>query len=758
MGNRICAYASGIAGLVFASVATNARAEDIALPPITSADDPVLSTTVVRIANALLAEPAGEESAERLDASFWLQLAAERTRDAERTIRRLRDIRRPTDPVGADAALVEYELYAKAKTHQKEAKVAFEDAYRRVFREVVEKLDDKAAYYVEYYLSAPGLLGRMRGDLEGFVGQKKTKLDRAEAIDLVKKTELYAIARATESLRASLVAEDDDRRYLIDDQIKVRGSDGATISTTLYRRRGVNIPQPAAFFFSIYTDAGRGVAREAAAHGYVGVVSESRGKRLSPDPISPYEFEVVDTNAVIDWIVHQPWSDGQVGMWGNSYAGFAQWAATKKLHPALKTIAPSAAAIPGFGLPMENNVFLNVNYGWAFYVTDNRFLDEKVYFDRDRWGSLTQRWYESGRPHRELDRVDGTPNPLFQRWLAHPAFDAYWQKMVPYGADYARIKIPVLTITGYYDDGQISAIEYLRQHYQHDPNADHYLLIGPYQHFSAQSPRKPRVVNGYAIDSVAQIDTKAIIFGWMDWVMRGGPKPTLLSDKINFQVMGANEWRHASSLAKTSARIVTFHLSTDRDGPYHKLTERPPKSSGFLDQTVDLNDRKTSTNLYYYPDPVILDAPSLEGAYAFVTEPFAKPVSIDGMIEGEMKVVINKRDFDLNVVFYELMPDGKLFHLSYFVGRASFAKDETRRTLLTPGKLESIPFKRMRMTSRRMSTGSRLLVVVNVNKNPFAQVNYGTGKDVADESIADGKEPLHVRWSNASTIRVQMTP
>lgn len=37
---------------------------------------------------------------------------------------------------------------------------------------------------------------------------------------------------------------------------------------------------------------------------------------------------------------------------------------------------PSAAAIPGLGLPMENNIFLNANYGWAY---------------------------------RELDQVDGTP-------------------------------------------------------------------------------------------------------------------------------------------------------------------------------------------------------------------------------------------------------------------------------------------------------------------------------------------------------------
>lgn len=71
----------------------------------------------------------------------------------------------------------------------------------------------------------------------------------------------------------------------------------------------------------------------------------------------PYEYETKDVNAVIDWIIQQSWSNGRVGMYGGSYSGFAQWAAAKYLHPALKTIVPYVAAIPGLGLPMENNVF-----------------------------------------------------------------------------------------------------------------------------------------------------------------------------------------------------------------------------------------------------------------------------------------------------------------------------------------------------------------------------------------------------------------
>lgn len=44
-----------------------------------------------------------------------------------------------------------------------------------------------------------------------------------------------------------------------------------------------------------------------------------------------------------------------------------------------------------------------------------------------------------------------------------------------------------------------------------------------------------------------------------------------------------------------------------------------------------------------------------------------------------------------------------------------------------------------------MEKGNRLLVMLNVNKNNFAEVNYGTGKDVATEDIHDAGEPLKIQ-------------
>jgi hypothetical protein len=326
--------------------------------------------------------------------------------------------------------------------------------------------------------------------------------------------------------------------------------------------------------------------------------------------------------------------------------------------------------------------------------------------------------------------------------------------MIPYKDEFARINIPVLTITGYYDDGQISALEYFKDHYKYNSNANHYLLIGPYDHFGSQRSRKDPVLRGYASDPVAQIDTPEITFEWLDYVMRGGKKPELLKDRVNYEVMGANEWKHAASLEGMSNQKLTLYLTGVKDGDRYRLSKEKPSEPSSLPQVVDLADRKHSTNSDYYPFPIVGAKPDFSTGYAFVSEPFDAPVEVDGTLSGEIKAIINKKDVDIGVTLYEVMPNGELFHLTYFLGRASYARDMSVRNLLTPGNVESIPFDRTRMVSRRLSKGSRLLVTLNVNMNPFAEINYGTGKDVADENISDAKEPLRIEWRTDSYVTI----
>lgn len=565
---------------------------------------------------------------------------------------------------------------------------------------------------------------------------------------------LFLIVLNTSAQQANGTKPEDSKSlYDIQDDVLIKTRDGALISAIVVRKKGITTPQPIILQFTIYVrDRDIKGLKEAADNGYVGVMAYSRGKRLSPDEIFPYEHDGKDAYDVIDWTSKQSWCNGKIGMFGGSYNGFTQWASAKKLHPALKTIVPYVANRPGMGLPMENSVFINPNYEWAFYVTNNKTLDTVVGDDRKRFRTMQDKWWNSGTAYRKIDSIDGTPNKYLQKWLLHPGYDKYWQDMVPYKDEFAQINIPILSIDGYYNDSQISSLYYLREHVKYNKNAEHYLVIGPYGHFGAQKGGDP-TINDYKVDPIAIFNTKKLTYEWFNYILKGGPKPAVLKDKINYEVMGANEWRHAPSLEKMSNGFLKLYLTNTKSKDKYLLSDKKPAKSGFLPQEVDFANREISNN-DYYPDPIIRKELDTINGYFFISEPLDKPILVNGAFEGEIKALINKKDMDLGVVLYELMPNGEYFHLSYFLGRASYAKDITTRNLLVPNKIESIPFTNTRLVSKQLSKGSRLVVVINVNKNAFAQLNYGTGKDVSDETIKDAKEPLKIKWYNDSFVKI----
>ncbi|MDF0718099.1 CocE/NonD family hydrolase [Muricauda sp. 334s03] len=580
-----------------------------------------------------------------------------------------------------------------------------------------------------------------------------------------------ASCKQKESVQSPRSVTENGTSYLIQDSILISTQDGAKIHAIVVRNAETKEPTPAVLFHTIYArkdDLKK--AKMAADHGYVGIVSYTRGKGLSPDSIVPYKYETNDTYEVIDWISKQDWSDQKVGMYGGSYVGFTQWASVKhKVHPALKTIVPSVSAAPGIAEPMENGVHQNFHYPWHHYVSNNKYLDTTLYYNGQRWHDLNMKWYEKGVAYCAMDSLDGLPNPQFRERLLHPTIDVYWQNMIPYKADFTHIDIPVLATTGYYDGGQIGTQYYLREHTKYNKNAEHYLVIGPYTHFGAQA--KPNAhIFGYDIDSVAQIDITELIFEWFDHTLKGKAKPTLLQDKINYQVMGGNKWGHAPSLEQMANDTLRYYLGNQRSGVafgslfgtgnngkdiHYSLSEEPLDPNGYLEQTIDFSDRGNLTWNSSGWRNIVSDSLMVGNGFSFATEPFDSDFELNGSFGGEISVSINKKDFDYNVLLFEQTPEGKFFALALpYVGRASYVLDKENRQLLTPNVKTKLPFGIVRMTSKKISKGSRLVAVVNGIKAPFSDVNYGTGKNVSEETIKDADEPLVIKWYGDGYIAI----
>lgn len=736
---------------------SRAEAQTFDFPGAAVEDAAVLSQVMPGLAREVIPVYKEEDRRKYLANLFRLQIVAGQYADAGRTLASLRALGEEGDPLQGRAARVLFGIYAEAKA---KGGTDFGEAFRGSFREALGRLDDRTSALVIRSLNTD-LFAVQQTVNDALAPQRgQSTLSLANALALVRAYQGDEVLRSLAPLAAPLIEEDDQRRYVIEKDLQIRTPEGATVCALVVRPRSAKGRLPALLNFTIYANPKTLLeeARRTASNGYAGVEGLTRGKGCSPDKPVPYEKDGADAAAVIDWISRQEWSDGRVGMFGGSYEGFTQWAAAKHRPKALKALMPSVAVAPGIDTPMEGQVIQSFNYYWPFYTTTNKTLDDGPYNDRGRWWRMNREWYVSGQAYRSMEKIDGTPNPFWDRWLDHPSYDSYWQGMIPYRKEFARIDIPVLSTTGYYDGAEIGALYYVLQHHQYHPGAEHYLVIGPYDHVRGQRGTISRLGNpqtflrGYETDPVAQIDLGELRYQWFDFVFKGGPKPAILKDKVNYQVMGANEWRHAPSLAAMSPQTLRFHLSPEQNGDDYQLT-RKSTSGVFIPQKVDLADR-TDIDVMVPGGGIVDKELNRSTALVFVSDPFLKLIELSGLFSGRLDFIANKKDLDFSVELYEQTAQGEYFELSFYMGRASYVRDRGQRQLLKPGRRQQLDFTSGRLTSRKFATGSRLVAVLRILRSPGAQINYGTGKDVSDETIADAKEPLNVQWLGSSFLEV----
>ncbi|WP_185116423.1 CocE/NonD family hydrolase [Chryseobacterium vrystaatense] len=726
------------------------QAQKLYFPKTAVNDSLVLEKQIALLATKLMSQPTllklkKDKRLTYLDHLLRLQMVA---KDYKKSIATLADYRNEYAANNmAGNKFILYEFYSMAKVIEEKENISFSNALQKAFNKKYESLSDQLATKVG--IAVDGDVIDARKTLHKTLDKQKDKdsIDYASALALCRSYLNYKTFSSTKPQIIQLAASKDAEKFITETK-DLKTKNGNTLTITIVRKKENTSPLPVILTNNIYAGSFDPLfGKRAAVYNYVGAVVNTRGKRNSNDENNPFEHESQDIYEVIDWVSRQPWSNGKVGMIGGSYLGFSQWAAVKKLHPALKTIVPQVAVGIGIDYPAQNNIFMNYMLQWIQYVTNNKLTDEADFNNSSKWDSINTAWYKSGKSFRALDTISGKPSKIFQRWLDHPGYDTYWQKMVPYKEDFARINIPILTTTGYYDDDQIGAMYYFKQHHQYNKNANHYLVIGPYDHGGAQSYGFT-YVNGNPIDPAARISIDDLAFSWFDYILKNGKKPALLKDRVNFQVMNTNTWKHVSSLEKMHTSTVKFYL---QDHKNHSSVFNKPAAKNFIRQTVDFKNRDQK-DLYHAVSKI--DSLKTTTSLYFESEVLDKDLIISGNMSGFFNVSINKKDFDTEAYLYQIKPDGKSFLLSSHLVRASYAKNNEVRQLLEPGKTEQIPINNSIIISKKIEKGSKLVLLVGVNKNSSWQINYGTGKDVSDETIRDSGEPLEIKWYNDSYVEI----
>ena len=564
---------------------------------------------------------------------------------------------------------------------------------------------------------------------------------------------IWAIAAGGCARIASAAEQGEKREKQIDLLwgVKIPMRDGVRLDATVYKPHEQKQPLPVIFTLTPYTaDSYLERARYFAKNGYVFALIDVRGRGNSEGQFEPFANEGHDGYDVVEWLAKQPWCDGQVTMWGGSYAGFDQWSTLKEFPPHLKTIVPAAAAHAAVDFPFFKNIFGSYDMQWLTF-TSGMTVNPNLFGDSAFWISKFTDLYMSHRPFKDLDAVVGNASTVFQKWLAHPTPDAYWNAMSPTPDDYRRISVPILTITGHYDGDQAGAMTYYRRHMQYgtaDAKARHYLIVGPWDHAGTRTPKKE--VGGLTFGDASLLDLNQLHKEWYDWTMKGGPKPEFLKKRIAYYVPGAGAevWKYAESLetiANSTRRLYLSSHDGNAGSAFHsgELIEKAPGSEETdkyvydpLDTRPAAHEQKDIPNNLTDQSGVL----SISGdGLVYHSEPFAEDTEITGYLKFVAWMAMDVPDTDFAVEVDEIMQDGKSVQLTSDVMRARYRESLTEEKMVRPGEINRYEFDGFTFFSRRIAKGSRLRLVLTSPNSIYSEKNYNSGGVVAAESGKDAR-------------------
>jgi predicted acyl esterase len=369
-----------------------------------------------------------------------------------------------------------------------------------------------------------------------------------------------------------------------------------------------------------------------ARHGFVSVRVDIRGTGRSEGHTPEREYSQVeqeDGERVIDWLAHQSWSNGSVGMFGISWGGFNSVQMAMRNPPALKAIIAIDATEDLFG-------------------GDIHFIDGMMHADEyelnvDLLEAMTR---SPDFPVDEASLAQRFDNPpWFVLYKQHPRAGAFWDTPV---RPLSSIRIPVFLIGGMLDGYRDSVPRMLEQ-----IQAPTRALLGPWNHSEPDE-----AVPGPAIEWRDQA-----VEWWTHWLKRPpghaleGPKLAVYMNHWyppDLQIREIpGQWRAESGWPPRDARAQTLYL--DADHALRAVAAAPARH--------ELAYRPAATQEGGGPDfwwgDVFGDQRSLD-AYSLVYDsaPLTQPLSILGRPRACLLAAASAPSAEWFVRVSDIAPDG----------------------------------------------------------------------------------------------------
>jgi putative CocE/NonD family hydrolase len=330
----------------------------------------------------------------------------------------------------------------------------------------------------------------------------------------------------------------------------------------------------------------------------------------------------------------------------------------------------------------------------------------------------------------------------------------YWDAMNPSDAQLAELDLPILTITGHYDDDQPGAMEFYKRHMKLGSDAaraKHYLIIGPWDHAGTRTPKAE--FGGWKFGDASLLDLNGLHKEWYGWTMKGGERPEFLKDRVAYFVAGTNRWKYAPSLDAVASerRRLYLHSTGAANDVFRsgRLVPREPGAGSDPDSYVydPLDTRPGELERSPREDSITDQTPAVAlfgGGLVYHSEPFAEATEISGYPKLVVWLELDVPDTDFAVAVSEILADGTSIRLSQDLMRARYRDSLREATPVPTGEIVRYEFDGFTWFSRQIARGSRLRLVFKSPNSIFLQKNYNSGGVVAEESGKDART-AHVR-------------
>jgi putative CocE/NonD family hydrolase len=461
------------------------------------------------------------------------------------------------------------------------------------------------------------------------------------------------------------------------------------------------------------------------ARGYGLLVQDVRGRGDSDGEFTPYRHDGRDGHDTIEWAAAQDWCDGNVATQGASYGGRISWLTALEQPPHLRAMIVSVApSDPFVEWPTSGQSPMGLSW---FRLVDRRLMQSPEGID---WMAAYQHL-----PLATMDEAAGFSSAHWREEMEHTVRDGFWESL-RYQNRFGELDIPVLHISGWYDDEQVGTplnfAGMTSSARSETARRSQRLLMGPWGHAINTTRQLGEVDCGPG----SLIDLDAYMGDWLDSVL-GRAQPAEQAP-VRIFVMGVNRWRDEQQWPLARARSVEWFLrsggaanSRYGDG---RLSTEPPAEDESAD--VYLYDPRRPVPFITPPESAQIGGPDDYAAIeqrgdvlCYTSGVLGEDLAVIGPVRLRLHVSSSAVDTDFTAKLVDVHPTGFCQRLCDGVIRARYREGVDRAVLMEPGNVYELDID-VWNTCHVFLQGHRLRLEVSSSAFPKYDRNLNTGEDI----------------------------